>query len=350
MRHPDLDDFWRSCSYQEAWPQMGVPALNLTGWWDMNFPGGPGNYIGMRAHGRTPEIRDGQRLIIGPWWHHTNEDRILNGIDFGPTAIINLDHYMIRFYDRWLKGVENGIDTDPRVHVFVIGANEWWTADEWPLPEVEPTLFHLHSGGRVNSLKGDGRLSTELPGDEPADGYAYDPADAIGMHWRLTDGPVDDRLPSVRDDMLCYTGDALTEPFDAVGPVTCVLYASSSARDTDWHVRLIDVHPDGSARFLCHGALRARFREGFERPVLLAPGAVERYEFGMDACGVRFLPGHRIRVEVMSSWWPRYDRNTNSGSANNFLDDQLIVARQRIHHDAAHPSHVILPVVRGRRT
>jgi putative CocE/NonD family hydrolase len=286
-------------------------------------------------------------LIIGPWWHHTNEDRVLNGIDFGPTALINLDHYRIRFFDHYLKGIDNGIDADPRVWVFVLGANEWRSGNEWPLPNTEFTPFYFHSNGGANSLKGDGALAPTKPADEQPDTYIYDPNDPIGALWKLTDGPVDDRLPSIRDDMLCYTTEALTEPLEIVGPVSCVLYASSSARDTDWHVRLVDVHPNGEARFLCHGMLRARFREGREAPVFMAPDEVYRFEFGMDAAGIRFAPGHRVRVEVMSSWWPEYDRNTNSGAENNFTDDQIVVATNRIYHEPGRESHVILPVIRN---
>lgn len=345
MQHPNFDDLWRSCSYQDAWPQITVPALNISGWWDMNFPGTPMNFVGMRQHGQTGEIREAQQMIIGPWPHRVNLTRTLNGVDFGDQAIVNLDDYVVRFFDRWLKGIDNGIDHDPRVHVFVIGANEWRTADEWPLPGTEFTPFYFHSEGSANSLKGNGGLSTDEPGQEPVDGYTYDPADAIGLIWDLADGPVDDRIPSIRDDMLCYTSAVLEQPLDVVGPVTAVLYASSSALDTDWHVRLVDVHPDGVARFLCHGMLRARFRESFEMPTLLEPDEVYRFEFSMDACGVQFLPGHRIRVEVMSSWFPEYDRNTNSGAENNFLDDQIVVAHNRIYHEPGRASHVILPVI-----
>jgi uncharacterized protein len=348
MRHPNFDEFWRASSYSDAWPKITVPALNITGWWDMNFPGAPINFTGMRRQGATEAIRRSQQLIIGPWPHHVNKTRTLTGVDFGEKAIINLDDYMIRFYDRWLKGTENGLERDPRVHVFVIGANEWWTGDDWPLPEVEPTPFYLHSRGKANSLKGDGVLSTAPPGGEPADHYAYDPADPIGSFWNMRDGPVDDRLPSIRDDMLCYTTEPLTEPLDVVGPVVCVLHASSSALDTDWHVRLVDVHPDGAARFVCHGMLRARFRESFETPRLLLPNAVYAFEFSMDACGVRFLAGHRMRVQVTSSWFPEYDRNTNSGAENNLNDAKLTVAHNSIYHDSRRPSHVVLPVVRGR--
>lgn len=348
MRHPNLDGFWRACSYQDAWPRMRVAALNITGWWDMNFPGAPTNFAGLRQHGRTPAVRAGQHLIVGPWWHHTNEDRVLNGVDFGEGAIVNLWEYALRFYDHHLKGIANGIDRDPRVHVFVLGADEWWTADEWPLPDAVPTPFYFHSRGRANTLHGDGALSPEPPGQEPPDVFAYDPSNPAGRFWDLRDGPVDDRGPSDRSDVLCYTSPPLSEPLDVVGPVSCVLHAASSARDTDWHVRLVDVHPDGAARFLCHGALRARFRESFETPQLLEPDQIYRFEFGMDAAGVRFLPGHRVRVEVASSWFPEYDRNTNSGAENNFLDDKLVVAHQRVYHEPGRASHVLLPVVSRR--
>jgi putative CocE/NonD family hydrolase len=345
MEHPNLDDFWRSCSYQDAWPNITVPALNITGWWDMNFPGSWLNYEGMRTQGHTEEIRDRQRLIIGPWPHQGNRERSLNGVDFGDEAIVNVNDHIVRWFDRWLKGIENGVEQDPRVRVFVLGANEWRAYEDWPLTEAMPTPFYFHSGGRANTLLGDGGLSTDAPADEPADSYAYDPADPVMAVWRIADGPVDDRVQSTRHDVLCYTSPVLTEPVEAIGRAQVVLYASSSGRDTDWHVRLCDVHPDGSARFLAHGMLRARFREGFEEPQFLEPDEVYRFEFGLDAVGIRFLPGHAIRVEVTSSWFPEYDRNTNSGAANNFTDDQFVVATQRIYHDRERASHIVLPVV-----
>jgi putative CocE/NonD family hydrolase len=300
----------------------------------------------MREHARSDLLRDGQKLVIGPWPHRVNRTRTLNGLDFGEQAIINLEEYQLRFYDRWLKGVQNGIDSEPPVYVFVLEANEWWAEPDWPLPDTEYVPFYFHSQGHANSLRGDGGLSTEAPGDEPADTYRYDPLDPNGMLWRIDDGPVDDRLPGIRDDMLCYTSEMLTEPLTVVGPVSVTLFAASSARDTDWHVRLCDVHPDGSARFLCHGMLRARFRESFEQPQLLDPGTVYPFTFGADACGVRFLPGHRIRVEVTSSWFPEYDRNTNSGAENNFLDAQVVVATNHIFHERGKASHIMLPVIR----
>ena len=198
MQHPNLDDYWRRGSYMHAWDRMSVSALNVSGWWDMNFPGAHLNFRGMRDNTNDPLLRAGQKLIIGPWPHRVNQTRTLNGLDFGEQALIDLESYQVRFYDRWLKGIENGIENEPPIHVFVLGANEWWTERDWPLPDAEDVPFYLHSRGGANSLKGDGVLSTEPPADEPPDGYSYDPADPNGRLWRVADGPVDDRLPSIR--------------------------------------------------------------------------------------------------------------------------------------------------------
>ncbi len=345
MRHPNWDDLWKKCSYQKSWSEMDVAALNITGWYDMNFPGAPTNFSGMSEYGATEYARSNQHLIIGPWPHWVNRGTTLNGVDFGKQAVINLNDYIVKFYDRWLKGVDNGIEDDKPVHVFLMGANEWRTFDDWPVIDAEATALYLHSSGHANSLKGDGSLSFQPPGDEAADTFLYDPADPNGMLWNLHDGPVDDRIPSIRDDMLCYTSAPLTESFDIIGPISIVLYAASSALDTDWHARLVDVYPDGSARYLCHGALRARFRNGFETPEMLVPDHTYEFKFGMDATGNRFLAGHRIRLEITSSWFPKYDRNTNSGAPNNFQDNEMVIASQRVLHDAEHPSHILIPVV-----
>lgn len=340
MEHPVLDEFWRHGTYDNH-AEMDVAALNVTGWWDLNFPGAPLNFEAMRASPAAAR----QKLVIGPWSHWINMATQLNGVDFGPNAVIDLNNYVIRFFDRWLKGIANDIEQERPVHVFVTGANEWWAADSWPLPGTAQVPFYFHSGGRANSLVGDGTLSREVPQVEPHDEYRYDPANPGITLWNIQEGPVDDRLATLRDDVLCYTSAPLETALDVVGWVTCRLYASSSALDTDWHVRLVDVHPDGSAHFLCRGALRARFRDSFEQPKLLEPGKPTLFELTMDACGIRFLPGHRIRVEVASSWFTRYDRNTNSGAVNFFKDDQIVVAEQRIYHERGMESCVLLPVV-----
>ena len=347
MQHPSYDDFWKRGSY-DCHAQITTPALNITGWWDMNFPGAPTNFEAMRRTHSQGETGAAQKLIIGPWPHWVNRERALNGVDFGDDAVIELNDYVVRFFDRWLKGRQNGIEQEKDVYTFVVGANEWWAEDDWPLADTAETAYYFHSGGSANSLKGDGTLSTSPPGDEPADTFFYDPADPVRTVYNFLDGPVDDRIPSIRDDVLCYTSEPLTEPIDVVGWVSCELYAASSASDTDWHVRLVDVYPDGSARFLCRGLLRARFRDSFEAPSLLEPAKPTRFRICLDATGNRFLPGHRIRVEVTSSWFPQYDRNTNSGSPNPFFETETVMAEQTILHGGAHPSHIVLPVVLRR--
>jgi len=346
MRHPTYDELWKRGSYGR-YSEMTVPALNITGWWDMNFPGGPLNFQAMRCHAATEEARAGQKLVIGPWPHSANGSRCLSGLDFGEHAVVQLDDYVIRFFDRWLKGRRNGIENEKPVYVFVIGLNEWWAEDDWPLPGTEQVRFYFHSQGAANTLNGDGGLSIAQPESaEPADSYRYDPLNVAHVLWNLREGPVDDRVVSTRRDVLCYTSEPLTEPLDVVGWVGCQLYAASSARDTDWHVRLVDVHPDGAARFLCHGAMRARFRNSFEDPTLLEPGKPTLFEIQMDATGVRLFPGHRIRLEVMSSWFTQYDRNLNTGAENPFQDREVVVATQTVFHQPGFASHVVLPVVR----
>ncbi|WP_157248230.1 CocE/NonD family hydrolase [Nonomuraea typhae] len=330
MEHPVRDDFWKRREYEHP---EDLAVLNITGWWDMNFPGAPLNFEAMRAGPSAAK----QQLVIGPWPHVVNTSRELNGVDFGEEAVIPLYDHVIRFFDRWLKGVGNGIEDEKPVHVFVTGANQWWAEDDWPLPGTEEVPYYFRA---------EGGLSPEQPGIEPPDSYRYDPAEPGLRAWSLHDGPVDDGPATPRKDAVYYTSEPLTAPLDVVGWVTCRLWASSSALDTDWHVRLTDVHPDGSARFLCRGALRARFRHSFDEPELLEPGKPTLFEFTMDGTGVRFLPGHRIRVEVSSSAFNRYDRNTNSGADNPFTDDTIVVADQQIHHEAGLASAVVLPVVR----
>ncbi|MDB9953747.1 CocE/NonD family hydrolase [Porticoccaceae bacterium] len=348
LNHPHADNFWHECGYEQYWKDITVPALNITGWWGMNFLGAPRNFVGMREQGATPEAREGQRLVIGPWPHLVNTTRTLNGQDFGPDAVTDLSAYTLKFFDYWLKDKkDNGLNKDDSVHVFVVGADQWWQADTWPLPGTTPTPLYLHSGGNANTHRGDGVADFTKPNaNEPDDTYISDPNDPVRMHWNLREGPVDDRVATNHPSILCYTSDVLTDAIDVVGDVTGVLFASSSAKDCDWHVRLVDVHPDGTARFLCHGALKARYRKGFNKNVLLTPNEVTRFDIDMTATGIRFLPGHRIRIEIASSWFNRFDRNTQTGVDNWMTDEsEPIIANQVLKHNDQYPSHIILPII-----
>ncbi|MCH8206422.1 MAG: CocE/NonD family hydrolase [Chloroflexi bacterium] len=259
---------------------------------------------------------------------------------------------MLRY---WLKGIDNGIMDEPRVKIFVMGANRWREADEWPLPETAYTPYYLHSGGSANSEFGDGSLDTAAPGSEPVDTYVYDPEHpvmTIGGSTccaeenlpMITIGPRDQRPNEARPDVLVYSTPALEEDVEVTGPVKLVLYASSSARDTDWVAKLVDVFPDGYAMNAAEGILRARYRDSWERPTLLNPGEVYRFEVDLWSTGNLFQKGHRIRVEVTSSNFPQFDRNPNTG--NPFGQDaELRKAEQTVYHDDTHPSHILLPVI-----
>ncbi len=242
-------EYWRAIAYQtpESYSRIQVPSLAITGWFDANFPGTPMNYIAMKEHGATPAVRR-PRMVIGPWEHIINSRRVAADVDFGPEAIIDWDGYVCRWFDYHLKGRENGVLNDPPVHLFVMGRNRWRTAEDWPLPETEFTTYYLHSGGHANSSHGDGVLGTERPGTERPDAYTYDPEDptpSAAFANGHIDGPRDVSASAERPDVLVYQTPELAEEVEVIGPITATLHASTSAGDTDWMVRLVDVHPDG---------------------------------------------------------------------------------------------------------
>jgi putative CocE/NonD family hydrolase len=228
-------DYWRSISYQgEAnYARVKVPTLAITGWFDANFPGSPMNYAGMKAHGATAEGRR-PRLVIGPWTHGYNAGRKLVGIDYGPDAVIDWNGYVCRWFDHFLKGVENGVEKDEPVHVFVMGENRWRAEKDWPLPDTRWTKFYLHGKGKANSRKGDGTLDRNAPADEPADEYAYEPQKPTmappSANGHL-DGPIDPDKPAEGQEVLVYSTGPLAEDIEVTGPVTAKL---RRATPTGW--------------------------------------------------------------------------------------------------------------------
>jgi putative CocE/NonD family hydrolase len=343
VEHPNLDSYWMNGNYSTAWPSIRTPAFNITGWYDICLTGAIANFVGMRTQGATQDSREGQVLVIGPWAHWVNVGTKLSGVDFGQSAVVDLDKAILQFFDGWLKQQAKG--NQHPVRVFVMGVNQWWASRKWPLPGTQWIPFYLHSTGAANGVRGGGVLSTEMPEREQPDRYRYDPLNPAGSDWSMHAGPIDDTASTDRPDVLCYTSDPLRQPLDVVGPITCVLHAASSAMDTDWHVRIADVRPDGYAQFLSSGVLRARFRESFQSPSFLTPGKAEAFRIDAGATGNRFLPGHRIRVEIASSWFPQFDRNLNSASENNFLETNPTIAQQTVFHERTRPSHVLLPVI-----
>lgn len=356
MQNRATDEYWRAISYQqpELYAKVNVPTLNVTGWFDANHPGSPKNYLAMKQYGGSPEARR-PRLVVGAWQHGINTQKV-GAVDYGPDNVLDWDGYVCRFFDRHLKDVLNGLDDELPVHLFVMGANKWRAERDWPLPQTKWTKFYLHSGGKANSLKGDGRLDTSAPAEEPADEYTYDPRRPTPSPFKgghTEDGAVDTSPGAARDDVLVYTSAPLEKETELIGPVSAKLYVATSARDTDWMVRLVDVSPDGTAALLCDGVMRARFRdparEGTYNPAQLStiePGAVLEYtiEFWRGTAN-RFPAGHRLRVEISSSFFPYFLPNLNTGQDNIGLATEPVVARQRIVHDAKHASHIVLPAI-----
>jgi putative CocE/NonD family hydrolase len=354
-------DYWKKISYQgkENYSRMTVPALNMTGWFDADYPGSPMNYLGMKQYGASPEARR-PTLIIGPWPHGLNL-RTVGHFDYGPDAVIDLNGYITRWFDHFLKGVENGVTADPPVYVFVMGPNRWYAEKDWPLPETQWTKYYLQSGGKANTLNGDGLLTTTPPVKAGVDRYVYDPAKPTRSPWtggHTMGGAVDARLPAIGDEVLVYTTPPLTEDLEVTGPVEAKLFAATSARDTDWMVRLVDVYPDGYAALLTEGLMRARNRdpqnEGVftpERLSTIEPNQVYEYTIKFwRSTGNVFAKGHRIRVEISSSYYPYYLRNLNTGADNVGLATaaEAVVATQTVYHGPQYLSQIVLPVIPPR--
>ncbi len=293
-----------------------------------------------------------QRLLIGPWAHIRPYTAPTSGetgdIDFGPEARIELHHYLLRWFDYWLKDIDTGVMDEPPVSLFVMGENRWRGEQEWPLARTHYTRYYLHAEAPANTRGGGGTLSTSPPGDEPPDSYTYDPKDPVttygGNTLIIPQGVADQRPVEDREDVLVYTSEALDRDLEVTGPIKVHLFASSSAVDTDFTAKLVDVRPDGYAHNLQDGIIRGRYRTSRSEPSLIEPGRV--YEFVIDlwATSHLFKAGHRLRVEISSSNFPRFDRNPNTGAPLG-RDDRLEVAEQTVHHREEYPSHIVLPII-----
>ena len=359
LKHPDYDDYWRQIAPKEHYSEITVPALNVGGWYDLFIGGTLANYRDMRQQGGSEESRRFQRLIVGPWAHGVFGGNYADR-QFGIRASsdgFDLTGAQLRWYDYWLKSEENGLPDDKPVQIFVMGANTWRHEDDWPLPDTRYTPYYLRSRGKANTRFGDGTLSTDQPAEEPEDVYLYDPRDPVptcggatflpGLQVGANAGPRDQRQVEERADILCYTSEPLVEPMEVIGHIELVLFASSSALDTDFTGKLVDVSPDGEATILTDGILRARYRESMSQPSHLEPGHVYELRLDLWATANLFKAGHRIRLEVSSSNFPRFDRNTNTGNtiAEDGPDD-LVQAVNRVFHDRVRPSHLILPIIK----
>ena len=350
--HPEYDDFWKALANQERYGDIKVPVLQIGGWYDFFAAGTFHSFIGMREQGGSELARNHQCAVVGPWVHRASTITHAGEVDFGRASVLDIHQLELRWFDRWLKGVDNGAEEETPLRIFVMGINQWRDESEWPLARTRFIPYYLHSGGGANSLQGDGMLSTDPPGDEPADTYTYNPEFPTPTRGgcnccqpEIVDwGAFDQRPVEVRNDVLVFTSRPLEEDLEITGPVVAKIFASTDSRDTDFTAKLSDVHSDGYAVNLCDGIIRGRYRKSTSTRSLLEPGKV--YEFTIDLWPTSnvFRKGHRLRVDIASANFPRFDRNPNTG--NTFGEDADIqVAHQTVLHDRSHASHILLPVI-----
>lgn len=352
IAHADDGEYWYRANVNRHAASVTVPMLHVTSWYDIFAEGGPTAYQSVKARSEHPAARNGQRLIVGPWGHllpySVASTKGAGDIDFGDEALIDLNQTLLRWFDHWLKDIDNGIMDEPPVSVFTLGENRWQSLPDWPPPAMRPVRWYLHSEGHAASVHGDGTLSMVPPGEELADGFVYDPADPVptlgGNNLIIDMGVQDQRPVEERADVLVFTSEPLTQPLEITGPVTVTLWAASDVVDTDFTAKLVDVRPDGYAMNLLDGMIRARYRDSASDPKMMEPGEPYCFQIDLWATSNLFLPGHRIRLEVSSSNFPRFDRNLNTGAA--FGEGAVgVAAHQRVFHQGDQASFVTLPVI-----
>ncbi len=350
IAHPTYDEYWKQWSIEEQYEKIKVPAMHVAAWYDIFQDGSIRNYLGIKQHGGTETARKQQRLVIIPGGHAGPGPKI-GEIDFGANATFSTWDLAMRWFDWQLKGIDDGISKEKPVKIFVMGENVFRDEDEWPLVRAVTTRYYLRSGGKANSLSGDGSLTAEAPAVEPTDQFVADPDNPVPSRGGQTlgiptspPGPYDQKEVEERPDVLVYTTTAFDKPAEITGPVKLELFVSSSAVDTDVVGKLVDVFPDGRAINLCEGILRFRYRNSVERAELLKPSEIYKVIIDLWSTANVFLPGHKLRVEVSGSSFPRFDRNLNSGDSPETARHG-IKATNVIYHDREHPSALVVPVV-----
>ena len=357
VSHPDRDSYWVGPGERIApgkngpgkYNQIKVPTFNIAGWYDQVSQATINNYLGMAQHGPEP-LRKSHRLMMGPWTHgglfQTKQGELTLPNQAAPDGL----EWRLRWFDFWLKEIKNDFDQEPPVYIYVMGADRWRNECEWPLKRTRYTKYYFHSRGQANSLAGNGSLNLTPPGQEPNDAFTYDPGRAVptlggnvAMHPPRV-GPYDQSAIELRNDVLVYSTPPLEEDIEVTGPVVVQLFASTDRTDTDFTAKLVDVHPNGYAQILLEGVIRGRYWKSFREQNLLSPNQIYQFYVDLWSTSNLFLKGHRIRIEISSSNFPKYDRNPNTGRKFG-EDSEFLIARQKVYHDGAHPSHVVLPIV-----
>lgn len=349
VAHPSYDAYWKEISDEESFNKINVPVHTSGGWFDIFLQGTLNGFTGVRKQGANEKTRRESRMIIGAWGHGPTQK--YGDVDFGLANNRNQFETELRWFEHYVKGVDNGIDREPPVEIFYMGVNQWQHERDWPIPGTKFTPWYLDSGGAANNWDSNGTLSAKLPAGAASDQYTYDPdrpVPSVGGNnccgTPTLAGPKDQRIIISRKDILVYTSEPMIEPLAIAGPVKMKLFAATDGPDTDWVVKLIDVAPDGFAMNLCEGIIRARYRKGLDKIELLKPNEVYEYEIDLVGTANVFLSGHRLRVDITSSHFPQFDRNPNTGAPFG-TSAQVRIAKQTIFHAAGRASHIVLPVV-----
>jgi len=361
VSHAPGDPWWDQFGYIKPDDRFDVPSLQVNSWYDFGVAETLQQFNQFRTNAESSRSRDSQFIIVSPTEHcrseTAKENTIVGKRDVGDARFDYWSLYL-RWFEHWLKGIENGVTRMPKVRLYVMGRNAWRDEQEWPLARTQYVKYYLHSGGGANG-GGDGSLSVAAPADEPPDSFVYDPGDPVPSvggpgccsgSSESASGAFDQSEVERRKDVLVYSTPSLDRGVEVTGPLDVVLFVSSSARDTDFTAKLVDVYPDGTAYNVQEAILRARYRDGFARPVWMSPGEVYRLRVDLKATSNYFAPRHRIRLEISSSSFPRYDRNLNTGG-NNYDETRWVTARNTVHHNRLQASHIVLPVIpTGDRT
>jgi len=358
LEHPTNDAYWRAINWGNKLDRIDVPVFQQSGWYDPYATAALRQHDGLTKQAPSPRAQAGQKVIIGPYAHGVPTGTRLGEIDFGPNAAVDMLGEEKRWFDHWMREIDTGLLKEPPIRIFIMGANEWRFEHEWPLARTRFTPYYLHSNGRANTLHGDGTLTPDAPTAEPPDQFEYDPSlpvwtvggnnsmDSLTPHAvePIIAGPVDQRPLERRDDVLVYTSPVLAEDMEVTGPIEVVLYAASSAKDTDFTAKLVDVFPNGYAMNLAEGIVRARYRCGTDRTELITPGEVAEYRIQLNPTSNLFKRGHRIRIDISSSNFPRFSRNLNTGE-DVATGIRMRIAHQTVLHTSEYSSHVVFPVI-----
>ncbi|MBL5873033.1 CocE/NonD family hydrolase [Bacillus sporothermodurans] len=344
MKHPDYDEFWASFDWSKLGEKINVPSLYISGWYDDDGNGTTEAWELNQKHNR-----ENQRLILGPWYHNSNATREIHHVQFGLNAIrYDLDLLCQRWYDRFLKGIENGVDTETAVDYYTVGEKQWKKANNWPPSNVHLTNYYIQSNSSAQTSFGDGKISTSPSKIDGCDHYLFDPKDPapylIDVSENECSVPENYRDVETRKDVLVYTSEPLQNEIEIAGDIYAIIYAATSAKDTDWLIRITDVDEKGNSIRLSDGMVRARYRTSYESPKLVTPHQIEKYEIKLSKIAHLFKKGHRIRIAITSGAKNASFPNHNTGN-DPATDTEWVIAEQTIFHSEQYPSHIKLPIV-----